>query len=131
MSDLNIIYPEGLKLTLQGQEVTINKFKFGQLPKVMRAIKSVAGPALQAFQTGVEPNLELFMEAGAEASSDLMQLMAECIKKPVSFIEDLDPDEGIKLIGAFFEVNADFFIKKVLPELKNLAAKRQMKTLQK
>ena len=89
MSDLNIIYPEGLKLTLQGQEVTINKFKFGQLPKVMRAIKSVAGPALQAFQTGVEPNLELFMEAGAEASSDLMQLMAECIKKPVSFIKIL------------------------------------------
>lgn len=94
-------------------------------------MKSVAGPALEAFSTGKEPDLAAFLEAGADASSDLMQLMAECIKQPVSFIEDLDPDEGFQLIGAFFEVNADFFIKKVLPELKNLKNKKQMTTLQK
>lgn len=132
MSDLNIIYPEGIKLTLQGQEITVNKFKFGQLPKVMRAIKTIAGPALEAIQKGTEPNLELFLENGAEISADLMNLMGECIGKPTSFIESLDIDEGVRLISSFFEVNADFFIKKVLPELKNLSNNsKKMKTLQK
>ena len=125
MSDLDIIFPNGLELELGGQQITVKKFKFGQLPKVMKADKSLAGPAIEAIQSGNQPNLETFLEIGAAASGDLISLMAECIGKPVSFVEDLDPDEGIKLISAFLEVNADFFTKRVLPELKDMMEKRQ------
>ena len=125
MSDLDIIFPNGIELELGGQTVTVKKFKFGQLPKVMKAVKTIAEPAIQAIQGGKQPDLSLFLEVGADVSSDIMQLMADCIGKPLSFIEDLDPDEGIKLISAFLEVNADFFIKKVLPELKDMMNKKQ------
>ena len=125
MSDLDIIFPNGIELELSGKQVTVKKFKFGQLPKVMKALKTIAEPAISAIQKGQQPDLALFMEIGADVSGDLMQLMADCIGQPLSFIEDLDPDEGIKLISAFLEVNADFFIKKVLPELKDMMNKKQ------
>lgn len=125
MSDLDIIFPNGIELELSGKQVTVKKFKFGQLPKVMKALKTIAEPAIAAIQKGQQPDLALFMEIGADVSGDLMQLMADCIGQPLSFIEDLDPDEGIKLISAFLEVNADFFIKKVLPELKDMMNKKQ------
>ena len=125
MSDLDIIFPNGIELELSGKQVTVKKFKFGQLPKVMKALKTIAEPAISAIQKGQQPDLALFMEIGADVSGDLMQLMADCIGQPLSFIEDLDPDEGIKLISAFLEVNADFFIKKVLPELKDMMNKNQ------
>jgi hypothetical protein len=125
MSDLDIIFPNGIELELGGKQVTVKKFKFGQLPKVMKALKTIAEPAIAAIQQGQQPDLALFMEIGADVSGDLMQLMADCIGQPLSFIEDLDPDEGIKLISAFLEVNADFFIKKVLPELKDMMNKKQ------
>lgn len=125
MSDLDIIFPNGIELELSGKQVTVKKFKFGQLPKVMKALKTIAEPAIAAIQKGQQPDLALFMEIGADISGDLMQLMADCIGQPLSFIEDLDPDEGIKLISAFLEVNADFFIKKVLPELKDMMNKKQ------
>lgn len=125
MSDLDIIFPNGMELELGGQKITVKKFKFGQLPKVMKAIKTIAEPVITTIAQGGQPDLAAFMEIGADVSGDLMQLMADSIGKPLSFIEDLDPDEGIKLIGAFLEVNADFFIKRVLPEMKDMMNKKQ------
>ena len=44
-----------------------------------------------------------------------MQLMMIGTKKPREWVEDLEMDQGVEVITAVFEVNADFFTQKVLP----------------
>ena len=125
MSDLDIVFPQGKKLEIGGTEVTVKQFTLGQIPKVMRAMRKAAQPMIDMYNKDEKPDLTTAIEVFADTGEDLIELMADCIKMPQSFVNELDPDDGLKLITAFFEVNADFFIKKVLPEVKNLLAKKQ------
>ena len=54
--------------------------------------------------------------------------MAIATRRPVDWVAGLGLDEAVRLAEAVFEVNADFFIQRVLPSLTE-AATRVSQTL--
>ena len=54
------------------------------------------------------------MEEGGEAR---VELVAFAVKKPRAWFDELGSDDGIALTKAAFEVNGDFFARRVAPML--------------
>ena len=46
--------------------------------------------------------------------------MAEVLEVEIEFIQNLEQDEAVNLLVVFYQVNKDFFSKKLLPILKSL-----------
>lgn len=114
---IEVLFPE-VELTIGGEVIKIKPFTFGELPKVMKVMSKVAIPAQAALNNGTISDIGSTIQIFAEGGDDLIAIMATNIGKPVSFINNLAQDEGIKLLKAFYEVNASFFKGSVLPLLK-------------
>lgn len=112
---LEVLFPSGKEITLTGKQFTITPFKFGQLPKVIKAITKAATnyEALKIEGTKIKPEVALTILS--ESGEDLIVLLSDILQVERTFIENLDPDEAVNLIIAFFEVNSDFFTKRVVP----------------
>lgn len=67
--------------------------------------------------------LTLIMKAMEIGGDDLFDLIVMCSNVDREFIDTLEVDEGIKLVGAFLEVNLSFFVQKVMPAFQEAMAK--------
>jgi hypothetical protein len=118
-SDLNILFPEGISLELSGKTFVITPFKFGKLPRIIKVLSNCAKEAKGIkFGSTVDPELALGLIA--TCGEDLIALMAEVLEVEIEFIQNLEQDEAVNLLVAFYQVNKDFFSKKLLPILKSL-----------
>ena len=116
----------------------MGKDPFAALPPVPDAIE-IAGDRIdltplkvgevQAFARAVQP-----IVASLSASPDWLALMAEhgeaaiaaiavATRRPVEWVAGLDLDEAVRLAEAVFGVNADFFIRRLLPIVTQAAAR--------
>ena len=116
----------------------MGKYSFAALPPVPDAIE-IAGDRIdltplkvgevQAFARVVQP-----IVASLSASPDWLALMAEhgeaaiaaiavATRRPVEWVAGLDLDEAVRLAEAVFGVNADFFIRRLLPSVTQAAAR--------
>lgn len=115
MSDnLSKIFP-AKKITVAEMPFEIKPFSFGQLPKLMKLMEKIAPTVQLAVREGKEKEVSTYLSILSTGGEDLLQLMADSIKAPKEFVDNLDSDEGIKLLIEFVEVNKDFFIQRVLP----------------
>lgn len=125
MSDLSILFPTQ-HLDIGGRTVSISPFKFGQLPRAMSKAKHVFGhlAELVSKKEGTQSlEIGLIMSAMEVGGDDLIDLIVMCSDTDREFVERLNLDEGIKLTGAFLEVNLSFFVQKVLPEFQAALAR--------
>jgi hypothetical protein len=114
-SELETLFPTGVQVELQGKQFNIRPFNFGQFPKVIKAITKASATAQELKVTDGKITPEAALTILSESGEDLIVLLAEMLEVEKSFIEKLPMDEAVVLISAFFEVNADFFTKRVLP----------------
>ncbi len=126
--ELAILFP-GREISAGGETFTLSPFKFGQLPTATRLLKPVAG-ALSAggvfsiqnvagetqFLLASDWPLKV-VELIADGGEDVLKFVAFASGKPIEWVNGLDADEGIALAKAVLEVNADFFVRRVLPLL--------------
>jgi hypothetical protein len=124
-TEIQKIFPE-VNLELAGKEFKIVPFKFGQMPKIMKLMEKLAVPAQKAIREGTTHDITTVFGLMAEGGVELIQLMAEGIKVPVEFVENLDQEDGVKLLAAFIEVNKDFFVQRVLPLIQSKLKTGQM-----
>lgn len=125
MSDLSILFPTQ-HLDIGGRTVSISPFKFGQLPRAMAKAKHVFGhlAELVSKKEGSQSlEIGLIMSAMEVGGDDLIDLIVMCSNVDREFVSGLGIDEGIKLTGAFLEVNLGFFVQKVLPEFQAAMAR--------
>lgn len=128
MTDLETLFP-GRAISAGGETFTLTPFKFGQLPTATRLLKPVAG-ALSAggvFSIQSVGGETQFLLASdwplkvvglvADGGEDVLKFVAFAAGKPIEWVNGLDADEGIALAKAVLEVNADFFVHRVLPLL--------------
>lgn len=118
MSDqIETLFPTGKTITISNKEFHIIPFKFGQLPKVIKALNKaqLTVESLKIDNTKIDQAVMLTVLS--ECGTDLIVLLADILNEDKSFIEELEMDEAIILLQAFFEVNADFFTKRVVPLL--------------
>lgn len=112
VSDLNVLVPQGRALELAGQRLTISPLVVGELPAMLKVVRPFAE------QLSGEPDwLTLLCEHG-EA---LLAALAIASRQPRNWVNALDLDDAITLAATVFEVNADFFVRRVAPKVGDLA----------
>lgn len=113
-NELTQLFPTGKEISINDENLTIKPFKFGELPKVFKAIgplTSTLGNILQNRDINFSSIAALIMEGG----DSIIDLMVIGSRKPRDWVDELEMDQGVEVLTAIFEVNADFFIRKVLP----------------
>lgn len=116
MSELATLFPNGKEVNIHDANLVIKPFKFGELSKVIKLTDGIMGALLSAF--GEKQDLTAVLKTIIGDHGDqVSQLMAISSKQTVEWVNDLEVDEAIELFAATVEVNADFFIRKVLPTM--------------
>lgn len=129
MADLDVLYPTGKDVQAGGETLTIKPIKFGQLPQASRLIAPISKQLAAAFRADGERTIidtaALFVDLLASSGEDLLAALGFFTGKPREWFDTLDNDEGLALLNAVFEVNADFFSRKVLPMFAQAAPQSQ------
>ena len=111
-SDLDTLVPLTQVLELAGQRLTISPLLVGELPAMLKAVRPFAEQL-----TGEPDWLALLCDHG----DALLAALALASRQPRDRVDALALDEAITLAAAVFEVNADFFVRRVAPKVGDLA----------
>lgn len=111
-SDLDVLVPQDQELELAGQRLTISPLVVGELPAMLKAVRPFAEQL-----TGEPDWLALLCDHG----NDLLAALALASRQPREWVDVLALDDAITLAATVFEVNADFFVRRVAPKVGDLA----------
>ena len=104
--------PESVEIG--GETLEISPLKVGELPAFARAVRPIASKVTS------DPDwLRLLSEDG---ESVILALAIAC-RRPPDWVAALAVDEAIRLGEAVFQANADFFIRRVVPEITQMSAR--------
>ncbi len=92
-----------------GSTLEIRPLKVRQIQPFARAVSAVL-PAVQV----VGGKLDL-LPLVTEHGNDLAQAVAVAVERPLDWVGALDADTFVRLAGAVVEVNADFFVRRLMP----------------
>lgn len=111
-SDLDVLVPQARLMEMAGQRLTISPLVVGELPAMLKAVRPFAEQL-----TGEPDWLALLCDHG----DALLAALALASRQPRDWVDALALDDAITLASAVFEVNADFFVRRVVPKVSNLA----------
>ena len=105
---LAVLPPVPVEIRVADQTIVLTPLVLGELPAFARAI--------QPFTTelAVEPDWLRLLGSHGEAMIDAMAIAS---RQSREWIAGLALDEAIFLAQSLFEVNADFYIQRVVPKL--------------
>lgn len=112
MDDL-ALPPVPVALVVADEALELTPLKVGELPAFTRAIRPFAE------RLGTEPD---WLALLAEHGEAVLAALAIASRQPRAWIDGLDLDEAIRLAEALLEVNADFFVRRVSPQIARAAA---------
>lgn len=113
MSEVQITTPFE-SVTVQGEQIALTSFKFGQLPAITKHIANITS-SLHADAVDL-PTLI------AEGGEDILAILALAVGKPRAWFDTIEPDEGLQLLAAVIQLNSDMFVKKLQPVLSTLVS---------
>jgi hypothetical protein len=112
MTDFETFPPVPKVVTVAGTAVELTPIRLGELPRLLAAVRPIAADL--SADLSAEPDwLDLLGRQG-EAVLDLLTLAT---RRDRAWIEGLALDEAVTLATAVFEVNADFFVRRVAPSI--------------
>ena len=106
--------PVPVTLVIGGERLELTPIRVGELPAFARAVQPVA------VSLSASPDWLALMAEHGEA---VIEAVAIATRRPVDWVAGLGLDEAVRLTEAVFEVNADFFIQRVLPSLTEAATR--------
>ncbi|GHU08293.1 hypothetical protein AGMMS50225_06670 [Betaproteobacteria bacterium] len=115
MSDLDAFPPTPQALDIASVAVQITPIRVGEIPKLLAAIRPFGHRLV-----GGDPDWFALL---AEHGDALITAVAVASRQPEEWVEELAMDDAIRLAAALFEVNADFFVQRVVPTLQHTAAR--------
>lgn len=128
--DLKVLFPT-VEMNVAGKDLKLHPFQFGKLARVAKLVKPIVQGLLMSgilTMTRVDGSNETkfslandfvpkLFELTDDAGEPLMQLIAFAVDQPRVWLDTVEADEGIVLAQKVWEVNADFFVKRVMPML--------------
>jgi hypothetical protein len=111
--------PVPVTLVIGGERLDLTPLKVGDVPAFARAVQPVAA------SLSASPDWLALLAEHGEAVIDAVAIAS---RRPSEWVTNLALDDAVRLAEAVFEVNADFFIQRVLPSLTE-AATRVSQTL--
>ncbi len=125
MADIDVLFP-GKTMTVGGLSLTVVPFSFGKMPEVTQLLQPILKPLsasgiINFSDKGIfsiSPTWPAkIIDIMADAGEPLLKLVSFLADVPRETLDTFGMDDGIDLTRAVIEINADFFIKKVLPRL--------------
>ena len=107
MKTLEKIVPTPIRIDVADERLSLTPIKTRELPAMMRAI----APILAEIQGGD------ILGALAKNADSMVDAVSIGSRKPREWVDELDLDDLVAVAGAVLEVNADFFVRAVLPGL--------------
>lgn len=123
-SDIETLFPD-VEAKAKGETLTLRPFTFGQFPKAIKLLRpitdavqdaGIAGMSAAGFSLAPDWPLRL-PQVMDEAGESVIEFVAFATGKPREWFDDLAADEGLALTKAVFEVNGDFFVRRIAPKL--------------
>ena len=107
MNTLEKIVPTPIRIDIADERLSLTPIKTRELPAMMRAI----APILAEIQSGD------ILGALAKNADSMVDAVSIGSRKPREWVDKLYLDDLVAVAGAVLEVNADFFVRAVLPGL--------------
>lgn len=119
--EVELLFPTGKVVVLNKKDYTILPYGFGKFPKVMASLSKLAD-VTQLDTTGQTEDaiIKMMFLTGGE---EIMDLCALALDQPRKFLDTIPADEGVQLALAILEVNRDFFIARLQPQVVKIVAK--------
>lgn len=116
MSDNNFsaLPPVATSIIINDEAIEIIPIRMGELPAFTRAVQPLAA------HLSTSPDWLALISEHGEA---LINILALATRQPHEWIAALALDDAIRLASIVFEVNADFFIQRLLPSITEAAAR--------
>ena len=106
--------PVPVSIEIAGECIDLTPLKVGEVPAFARAVQPIAA------SLSASPDWLALMAEHGEAA---IAAIAVATRRPVEWVAGLDLDEAVRLAEAVFGVNADFFIRRLLPSVTQAAAR--------
>ena len=106
--------PVPVSVEIAGERIDLSPLKVGEVPAFARAVQPIAA------SLSASPDWLALMAEHGEAA---IAAIAVATRRPVEWVAGLDLDEAVRLAEAVFGVNADFFIRRLLPSVTQAAAR--------
>jgi hypothetical protein len=114
MSTFDAFPPNPVLLTVGEDTLEITPIRVGEVPALLAAVRPFAD------QVSADPDWLALLTDHGEA---LISALAVASRRERGFIEQLSLDDAIQLATVVFEVNADFFVHRVVPAVQQAAAR--------
>lgn len=111
--------PVPVTIVIGGERLDLTPLRVGDVPAFARVVQPVAA------SLSASPDWLALLAEHGEAVIDAVAIAS---RRPSEWVTNLEIDDAVRLAEAVFEVNADFFIQRVLPSLTE-AATRVSQTL--
>lgn len=108
MPDFETFPPSPKVVTVAGTAVELTPIRLGELPRLLAAVRPIAA------DFSAEPD---WLDLLARHGEAVLELLTLATRRDRAWIEGLALDEAVTLACAVFEVNADFFVRRVAPSI--------------
>lgn len=112
MPDFETFPPVPKVVTVAGTALELTPIRLGELPRLLAAVRPLAA------DLSVEPD---WLDLLARHGEAVLELLAITTRRELAWINDLSLDDAVQLAAAVFEVNADFFVGRVVPAIQGAA----------
>jgi hypothetical protein len=92
----------------------LTPIRLGELPRLLAVVRPLAS------ELSADPDWLALLGQHGEAMLDLLAITA---RRERAWVNDLPLDDAVQLAAAVFEVNADFFVGRVVPGIQRSAEK--------
>ena len=106
--------PIAISIVIADETIELTPIKMGELPAFSRAVQPIAA------HLSASPD---WLALIAEHGDTLIDALVIATRRPREWIAALELDDTIRLASTAFEVNADFFIRRLLPSITEAAAR--------
>lgn len=119
LTKLDKVLPQPLETTLGGETLQVLPIKARQLPGMIRACASF----YHLLDIDAQVDIPALVASGGES---VLEAVAIGLDKSVEWVGELDCADLVRAATTVLEVNVDFFIQAVLPELEKAKARIAM-----
>jgi hypothetical protein len=115
-ADFQTFPPAPKVVTVAGTAVELTPIRLGELPRILATVRLLAADL--SADLSAEPDWFDLLARHGEA---VLELLAITTRRERAWVDDLSLDEAVTLAAAVFEVNADFFVGRVVPAIQGAA----------
>jgi len=109
-----VLPPMPVFVEIAGERIDLTPLKVGEVPAFARAVQPIAA------SLSASPDWLALLADHGEA---VIEAIAIASRRPRDWLASLDLDEAVRLAESVFEVNADFFIRRLLPSVTQAAVR--------